>query len=495
MGQLDRLQHLDLRYDQLSGTIPYEIGELPDLTHIYLAGNKLTGTIPHSLGLSQQRLVHVDFGRNRLSGEIPHSLISNRTIKRLILFENNLTGQIPRAFSSRSNLERLDLRYNYLTGPIPSEIGTTPDLRYLFLSNNQLSGSIPERWNNWHDLTELRLENNRLTGEIPVSLTELRWLDLLVLDNNQLTGAVPAGLSRLGHLGIVDNNFTGCIPEALRDMLIGNLEYANIVFCGDPPRTTPVTPDFIEWAFDNTVTPSQELAARLGVQWLNSFLEKLGWPVPQDKITVHVGSYDNLIRAWSDRVEDCDIECAKNYWRYTSSAVRSGNAFSATFPTTYGLDYQVESITRETLHAIRLSWLDDRSFTWEQTIPDWWNQGFAQLIERLANAEGRGIEFRLNRNEYIGRSLDLEPTLPMLERSLDTEALYRGALAIELLASQVGLRKLIDFYNDPTSDASWQQRFKRIFNLSVPDFYALYEEHRLDAFPPLDVPLTTWRAR
>lgn len=471
------------------------IGEIPDLTHIFLTGNNLTGPIPNELGRTQQRLVHVEFSNNRLSGEIPPILIGNRTIKRLILRNNNLTGEIPRAFSSRSNLERLDISYNHLTGPIPVYIGTIRSLRYLILANNRLSGNIPDYIDNLRNLIELRLENNQLTGEIPEGLTELYSLQSLILDNNELTGAIPAGLSKLGHLSLVDNKFTGCIPRALREISIGNLEYANIAFCGDPPRTTPVTPPYIRWAFDSTVTPSQELAARHGIQWLASYLDKLGWPTPDDQITVHVGSDENLTRAWSER-KDCDIDCGKAYWRYVSSAVLDGASFTEAFQTTYGLEYQAMVVARETLHAIRMQWLKGRSFTWEQTIPDWWLQGFTHLIERLANAEGRGIEFRLNRNEYIGWSLELEPTLSMLERSLDTEALYRGALAIELLASQVGLRKLIDFYTEPTSDATWQQKFRRIFNISVPDFYELYDEHRLDAFPPLDVTLegsANWR--
>ena len=468
------------------------------MTHIVLTGNDLTGPIPSGLGRTQQRLVHVELSNNRLSGEIPPSLIGSSTVKRLILRANNLTGELPRAFYRSSNLERLELSYNHLTGPMPVVIETVRSLRYLILDNNRLSGNIPERMGNLRNLIELRLENNQLTGAIPSTLTELLYLERLILDNNELTGRVPAGLSRLGHLGIVDNNFTGCIPQALRKVSIGNLEYANITFCGDPPRTTPATPAFIQWAFDSTVTPSQELAARNGIHWLANFLEKLGWPTPDEKITVHVGSHDNLIRAWSERNGDCDIDCARAYWRDTSSSVLNGASFTTAYQTSHGLDHQAMVVARETLHAIRLQWLEPRSFSRSQTIPDWWLQGFTHLIERLANAEGRGIEFQLNRNEYIGGSLDLEPTLSMLERSQDPQAMYRGALAIELLASQVGLSKLIDFYTEPTSDATWQQAFRRIFNISVPDFYELYDEHRLDAFPPLEVTRegsTTWRDR
>lgn len=46
-----------LRDNQLSGSIPDEIGKLPELVTLDLSGNQFTGEIPSSLGL----LTHLNY--------------------------------------------------------------------------------------------------------------------------------------------------------------------------------------------------------------------------------------------------------------------------------------------------------------------------------------------------------------------------------------------------------------------------------------------------
>jgi len=49
IGNLTNLTYLNLRYNQLTGSIPSEIGNLTNLTRLYLENNQLTEVIPEGI--------------------------------------------------------------------------------------------------------------------------------------------------------------------------------------------------------------------------------------------------------------------------------------------------------------------------------------------------------------------------------------------------------------------------------------------------------------
>ena len=106
--------------------------EKGNVTGIYLRGNQLTGSIPPELG-------------------------SLSELKDLYLSYNWLTGPIPPELGSLSNLKDLFLHVNQLTGPIPLELINLSNLRSLYLSYNQLTGCIPAPLQRFHDLERLGL--------------------------------------------------------------------------------------------------------------------------------------------------------------------------------------------------------------------------------------------------------------------------------------------------------------------------------------------------
>ena len=83
-------------------------------------------------------------GFNQLSGSIPPELGSLSNLERLYLRVNQLSGSIPPELGGLSNLTRLDLSDNRLSGSIPPELGGLSNLMWLYLRGNQLSGCIPE---------------------------------------------------------------------------------------------------------------------------------------------------------------------------------------------------------------------------------------------------------------------------------------------------------------------------------------------------------------
>ena len=220
LGNLSSLTVLNLGGNQLTGSIPPELGKLSSLTVLNLFNNQLTGPIPTELGnLSNLRSLYL--GGNQLTGSIPSELGNLSSLTGLDLFNNQLTGSIPPELGNLSSLTVLNLFNNQLTGPIPTELGNLASLTVLNLGGNQLTGTIPSELADLSNLRSLNLGGNQLTGTIPSELADLSSLTVLNLFNNQLTGPIPSelgDLSSLTGLSLGGNQLTGTIPSELADL-------------------------------------------------------------------------------------------------------------------------------------------------------------------------------------------------------------------------------------------------------------------------------------
>ena len=213
----DRVTELNLRDNNLSGSLPREIGQLTGLTALNLPYNKLTGQIPPDLGRLDD-LTELNLFNNTLSGSIPSQLGGLSRLEQLMLAANKLTGFIPTELGLLSNLSSLNVFNNMLTGPVPAEIGQLITLEELILGKNKLIGGIPPELGNLFNLNSLDLSENRLSGYLPVELFSLNRLELLTLNRNNLQGGIPAELGRLAALSglsLAHNRLTGEIPAAL----------------------------------------------------------------------------------------------------------------------------------------------------------------------------------------------------------------------------------------------------------------------------------------
>jgi hypothetical protein len=143
------------------------------------SSNKVIKIVWSSKGLSGSTIFS-----NQLSGSIPGEIGNLRNLQILCLSFNQLSGSIPASIANLINLTTLDLNTNQLSGSIPASIGNLINLQILYLFLNQLSGSIPASIGNLINLQELALSNNQLSGSIPPAIGNLTNLTTLGLFNN-----------------------------------------------------------------------------------------------------------------------------------------------------------------------------------------------------------------------------------------------------------------------------------------------------------------------
>ncbi|KAH1121310.1 hypothetical protein J1N35_004470 [Gossypium stocksii] len=91
---------LDLRNNNISGTIPSSIGEYQSLTQLDLSFNNITGQIPDSL-FNLSSLTHLFLGNNKLNGTLPAEKSSS--LRNIDVSYNNLAGNFP-SWISEPNL-------------------------------------------------------------------------------------------------------------------------------------------------------------------------------------------------------------------------------------------------------------------------------------------------------------------------------------------------------------------------------------------------------
>ena len=305
LGGLTNLQLLWLQDNQLTGTIPAELGDLTSLQELLLFNNQLTGTIPPELG-DLANLISLSLWGNALDGEIPEELGGLTNLQFLFLQDNQLTGTIPAELGDLTSLQLLWLQDNQLTGTIPAELGTLSSLQQLRLDGNELTGTIPTELGDLTSLLWLVLHRNELTGTIPPELGDLTNLQLLLLYNNQLSGTIPpelGGLTSLEWLTLQNNELTGTIPAALGSLTNLQLLYlsSNQLTGEIPPGLGGLTSLQQLWLQDNQLTGTipPELGGLTNLQQLRLQDNQLTGTIPPE-----LGDLTNLqvLGFWSNEL-------------------------------------------------------------------------------------------------------------------------------------------------------------------------------------------------
>lgn len=239
------VKSLDLRVNNLSGTIPSKINDLSSLVSLQLYGNNLSGTITPLYNL--KNLTLLDLSVNQFSGDISFisdltnltnlalnsnkftggldPLLNLKSLTNLHLGVNKFTGNI-NVLTNLTNLTNLSLNQNQFTGTIDS-ISYLNNLTYLNLDYTQLSGNI-NAVSNLLKLTDLKLGNNQFSGDISniSNLTNLTYLNLV--NNKLLTGNLNS-LTSLIKLNYLDLGANELLQGNLQELSnLKSLNYLNL---------------------------------------------------------------------------------------------------------------------------------------------------------------------------------------------------------------------------------------------------------------------------
>ena len=141
IGSLKKLQALRMHNSNFLRYLPTELGSLRSLVWLEASGN---GSIPNS---------------NQISGTIPKQLGRLTNILRIVAQDNQLSGTIPPQIRDMSALVHVELQDNKLSGSIPDAYGGMTRLSYWDTFANKLTGDLPPSVFELKELTALYIQN------------------------------------------------------------------------------------------------------------------------------------------------------------------------------------------------------------------------------------------------------------------------------------------------------------------------------------------------
>lgn len=181
-----KVEAIDLGDDSIAGVIPDDLALLSDgLEHLQLAYNRLVGTIPTSLGLLT-KLTLLDVEENYLSGSVPSALGNLSLLRVLRLSKNDVNGTLPEELGKLTNMKTLNIAGTQISGPVHSWLGNLSSLEYIWLQDTLLSGTLPSSLASFQRTKEILLYNTRMNGTVPFCEPEDPSFFTLVADCDEV---------------------------------------------------------------------------------------------------------------------------------------------------------------------------------------------------------------------------------------------------------------------------------------------------------------------
>jgi Leucine-rich repeat (LRR) protein len=211
---------IDLKNNNIIGTIPASFGNLKHLTAINMNQNAITGQLPKEI-FGIETLESMSFQSNNFHGTIPEEILTAKALKTINFYLNNIGGTVPNV-TNMPKLVNFLFGYNNLHGQLPELTNSSSRLGFFDVRWNNISGTVPKMTS---ISFEIAIEHNNISGPVKEALAGLKTVKFLRLNSNRLTGefAVNPTLSNnLFYLNISDNQFT---------KLTINIPFGQNLFC------------------------------------------------------------------------------------------------------------------------------------------------------------------------------------------------------------------------------------------------------------------------
>ncbi|KAL6283206.1 hypothetical protein ACE6H2_014135 [Prunus campanulata] len=158
IGNWSKLSVLRLQGNSFEGPIPVTFSKLTSLTELRISDlSNVNGSSSLGFIKDMKSLSILVLRNNNISDSIPSNIGEYQSLSQLDLSFNNLTGQIPGSLFNLSSLSILFLGNNKLNGTLPES--KSPSLLNIDLSYNNLLGSFPS-WVNEEKLQLNLVANN-----------------------------------------------------------------------------------------------------------------------------------------------------------------------------------------------------------------------------------------------------------------------------------------------------------------------------------------------
>jgi len=217
---------------------------------------------------------------NEISGSIPPQIGNLSKLQYLALSSNQLTGPIPDELGNLSLLTDLELSWNPLNSTFPLVVTNLTALRGLYLASCQLYGPLPEQIGNLINLEAFSLQSNQLVGDLPTKMMQLVNMTFLSLGYNHFN--VPAHPQELADfLAVRDpywvrtQGFDQSVDQGT-EATVTALDGSTVIHIYSASLETDVTFSFIPQLEPNEVTGDLTF---LGNSFLLNAISELGDPV------------------------------------------------------------------------------------------------------------------------------------------------------------------------------------------------------------------------
>ncbi|KAK4488606.1 hypothetical protein RD792_004373, partial [Penstemon davidsonii] len=219
LGQVKNLEDLSLSYNSIEGPIPNSLNGLQNLTHLSLAGNKLNGTLPESIG-ELSSLVVLDVSSNYITGIISEVHFSELSeVKILRLSSNSLILNVSSDWLPPFQIRNLDMGSCQLGPSFPEWLKSQNEIMFLDISNSSISSSIPSWfWDLSVNLSLINVSLNQIHGRLPTSFEVIPFADI-DFSSNLFEGYIPLPSVQVELFDLSNNRFEGPIPHNISETM------------------------------------------------------------------------------------------------------------------------------------------------------------------------------------------------------------------------------------------------------------------------------------